>query len=134
VLRRAAALAAVAAGCVLVLVLLVRGPAYEVGMTVSNASQLVKGDQVKVGGVPVGKVSSIGLADDGRAHLVLSLRDNALTPLHVGTTAIIRSTSLAGIANRYVAIFPGPNTPPRSPTAASCPPTTRRRRSTSTRS
>jgi phospholipid/cholesterol/gamma-HCH transport system substrate-binding protein len=121
VVRRAAALVAAASLCVLVLALLVRGPAYEVGMTVSNASQLVKGDQVKVGGVPVGKVSSIGLADDGRARLVLSLRDDALTPLHDGTKAIIRSTSLAGIANRYVAIFPGPNNAPTIPDGGEIP-------------
>src|SRR3954465_6071008 len=107
--KRAGALAAVAAAALVVLMLLLRGPAYEVGLTVSSASQLVKGDQVKVGGVPVGKVSSIGLADDGRAHLVLSLRDDSLTPLHAGSKAIIRSTSLAGIANRYVALLPGPN-------------------------
>jgi phospholipid/cholesterol/gamma-HCH transport system substrate-binding protein len=104
-----AALAAVVAACVLGLALLIRGPAYEVSLTVDNASQLVKGDQIKVGGVPVGKVSAIGLAGDGRARLKLSLRDDELTPLHSGTTAVIRSTSLAGIANRYVAIFPGPN-------------------------
>lgn len=118
---RIAALAAVAAASVLVLALLVRGPAYEVGMTVSNASQLVKGDQVKVGGVPVGKVSKIGLDDNGRAHLVLSLRDDSLTPLHAGTTAIIRSVSLAGIANRYVAIFPGPNNAAKIPDGGEIP-------------
>jgi phospholipid/cholesterol/gamma-HCH transport system substrate-binding protein len=111
-LKRAGALAAVAAAALLVLVLLLRGPAYDVNLTVASASQLVRGDQVKVGGVPVGKVSSIGLADDGRARLKLSLRDDSLTPLHLGTKAIIRSTSLAGIANRYVAIFPGPNNKP----------------------
>jgi phospholipid/cholesterol/gamma-HCH transport system substrate-binding protein len=121
VLRRAAALVAVAALSVAALALLLRGPAYEVGMTVPNASQLVKGDQVKVGGVPVGKVSSIGLADDGRARLVLSLGDDSLTPLHEGTRAIIRSTSLAGIANRYVAIFPGPNNAPRIPDGGEIP-------------
>jgi phospholipid/cholesterol/gamma-HCH transport system substrate-binding protein len=121
VLRRAAALPAVAAACVLVLVLVLRGPAYHVTVAVSNASQLVRGDQVKVGGVPVGKVSSIGLSDDGRAHLVLSLRDHTLTPLHAGTKAIIRSTSLAGIANRYVAIFPGPNNAPEIPDGAAIP-------------
>src|SRR5436190_15840817 len=107
--RRGAALLALGGVVLLVLVLMLRGPAYQVGITVSNASQLVKGDQVKVGGVPVGKVSRIGLADDGRAHLVLSLREDNLTPLHDGTKALIRSTSLAGIANRYVAIFPGPD-------------------------
>jgi phospholipid/cholesterol/gamma-HCH transport system substrate-binding protein len=62
-----------------------------------------------VGGVSVGKVAEIGLADDGQARLVLSLRDDSLTPLHKGTKAIIRSTSLAGIANRYVSLQPGPN-------------------------
>src|SRR3954451_24341622 len=90
-------------------------------MTVASASQLVKGDQVKVGGVPVGKVSAIGLADDGRARLKLSLRDKSLTPLHQGTKALIRSTSLAGIANRYVAIFPGPNNAPKIPDGGDIP-------------
>ena len=47
-LRRSAALAAVVAACALVLALLVRGPAYELTLTVDSASQLVKGDQVKV--------------------------------------------------------------------------------------
>ena len=120
-LRRSAALAAVVAACALVLALLVRGPAYELTLTVDSASQLVKGDQVKVGGVPVGKVSGIGLADDGRARLKLSLRDDELTPLHAGTTALIRSTSLAGIANRYVAIFPGPNNAPEIPDGGEIP-------------
>ena len=120
-LRRAAALAAVAAVCLLVLILLLRGPAYEVGLTASSASQLVKGDQVKVGGVAVGKVEKIGLTDDGQARLVLALRDDTLTPLHAGTKAVIRSTSLAGIANRYVAIFPGPNNAPEIPDGGEIP-------------
>jgi phospholipid/cholesterol/gamma-HCH transport system substrate-binding protein len=108
-LRRPAALAALGAVVLVVLLLLFRGPAYQVALTVPNASQLVTGDQVKVGGVPVGKVSSIDLTDDGQARLVLSLRDDSLTPLHQGTRAVIRSTSLAGIANRYVSLFPGAN-------------------------
>src|SRR3954470_11491138 len=88
---------------------MLRGPTYDVSLTLASASQLVGGDEVKVGGVPVGSVSHIGLSDDGRATLKLSISDDSLTPLHYGTKAIIRSTSLAGIANRYVAIFPGPN-------------------------
>jgi phospholipid/cholesterol/gamma-HCH transport system substrate-binding protein len=82
---------------------------YSVSVTLANASQLVHGDQVKVGGVPVGSVRSIGLTDDGRARLKLSISDDSLTPLHLGTRAIVRSSSLAGIANRYVALEPGPN-------------------------
>src|SRR6059058_5429771 len=111
--RRIYALAALAGVALLALVLMLRAPSYDVGMTVSSASQLVKGDEVKVGAVPVGKVSSIGLTDDGQARLKLSLKDDSLTPLHAGTKAVIRSTSLAGIANRYVAIFPGLNNAPK---------------------
>src|SRR4051794_12690048 len=100
---------------------MLRGPAYEVNLTVANASQLVRGDLVKVGGVPVGKVSGIKLTDDGRARLALSLRDKSLTPLHDGTKAVIRSTSLAGIANRYVALEPGPNNNPQIPAGGDIP-------------
>ena len=35
--------------------------------------------------------------------------DDDFAPLHTGTTATIRSTSLSGIANRYVSLKPGPN-------------------------
>lgn len=108
-LRRAFALAAIALVALVALFVMLSAPSYHVTMTVENASQLVKGDEVKVGGVPVGKVASLGLADDGRATLKLALSDDSLTPLHYGTKAVIRSTSLAGIANRYVALFPGPN-------------------------
>src|SRR4051794_35053675 len=100
---------------------MLRGPAYEVRLTGASASQLVRGDRVKVGGVPVGKVSSIGLSPDGRARLTLSLRDDSLTPLHAGTKALIRSTSLAGIANRYVALFPGPGNGARIPDGGQIP-------------
>src|SRR4051794_27120841 len=119
--RRVYALAALVGVALLALVLMLRAPSYDVGMTVSNASQLVKGDLVKVGGVPVGKVSSIGLDDNGSARLKLSLTDDTLTPLHDGTKAIVRSVSLAGIANRYVAIFPGPNNASKIPDGGEIP-------------
>ena len=35
--------------------------------------------------------------------------DEPVAPLHEGTTATIRATSLSGIANRYVSLNPGPN-------------------------
>ena len=82
---------------------------YEVTLTIDNAGQLVTGNEVKVGGVPVGKVEEIQLTKDARARLRLSIHDDELAPFHRGTTATIRSTSLSGIANRYVAIAPGPN-------------------------
>lgn len=85
------------------------GDGYRVSMTLENANQLVRGNQVKVGGVPVGKVAKIALADDGRARIELSIQDGGLEPLRAGTHATVRSTSLSGIANRYVALQPGPD-------------------------
>jgi phospholipid/cholesterol/gamma-HCH transport system substrate-binding protein len=85
---------------------------YRVEMTLDNAGQLVKGDQVKIGGYPVGTVEGIELADDSRARIELAIDDDDLAPLHRGTVATVRSTSLSGIANRYVALEPGPNDAP----------------------
>ena len=85
------------------------GEPYRVTITLDNASQLVKGNQVKVGGVPVGTVSKLELGDDARAQIELEITDEDLTPLHTGSTVEVRSTSLSGIANRYVALKPGPN-------------------------
>jgi phospholipid/cholesterol/gamma-HCH transport system substrate-binding protein len=40
------------------------------------------------------------------------------TPLHAGTTATIRATSLSGIANRYVALTLGANSGPEMPSGS----------------
>jgi phospholipid/cholesterol/gamma-HCH transport system substrate-binding protein len=85
------------------------GGGYEVRLTLQNAAQLVKGDEVKVGGVPVGKVTDIALSPRGLAVVRISVDEDDLAPLHAGTKATVRSTSLSGIANRYVALAPGPN-------------------------
>ncbi|MEA2347640.1 MAG: phospholipid/cholesterol/gamma-HCH transport system substrate-binding protein [Thermoleophilaceae bacterium] len=67
-----------------------------------SSSQLVKGNLVEIGGSPVGVVDAISLAPNGEAHVGLKITDGEFTPLHQGTTAIIRQASLSGIANRYV--------------------------------
>jgi phospholipid/cholesterol/gamma-HCH transport system substrate-binding protein len=82
---------------------------YRITIVLDNASQLVKGNEVKVGGVQVGTVSNLELGDHAQALIELKITDEGLTPLHQGTTAEVRSTSLSGIANRYVALKPGPN-------------------------
>jgi phospholipid/cholesterol/gamma-HCH transport system substrate-binding protein len=84
------------------------GDGYRVTAAFENAGQLVKGNQVRVGGGAVGSIEDISLADDGQALVEMKV-DGDLTPLHEGTTATIRATSLSGIANRYVALNPGPN-------------------------
>ena len=107
-LARAGAVAAIAAVVlVLVLVLFAAGGGYEVKAVFQNAGQLVKGNQVEVGGQRVGSISKIRLTDDGMAEIVMKL--DRLTPVHEGTSATIRATSLSGYANRYVSLALGPN-------------------------
>jgi phospholipid/cholesterol/gamma-HCH transport system substrate-binding protein len=73
-----------------------------------TGGQLVKGNQVLIGGAPVGSVDDVKLTDNAQAEVDISVN----RPLHQGTTAIIRATSLSGIANRYVSIQPGPDNEP----------------------
>ena len=81
---------------------------YRVQAVFENAGQLVKGNQVLVGGRPVGSIKSIELDEQRRAVVELQVEDD-LAPLHEGTKATIRANSLSGIANRYVSLAPGPN-------------------------
>ena len=95
-----------------VAVLLFRGAGagYAVSATFDNAGQLVKGNQVMVGGRAVGTINDIALTGDGRARVKMTLDEFA--PLHKGTKATIRSNSLSGIANRYVSLELGPGNAP----------------------
>jgi phospholipid/cholesterol/gamma-HCH transport system substrate-binding protein len=86
----------------------------------SNASQLVRGDQVQVGGVPVGSVTNIVLTPSYKARVTIHV-DSSLTPLHEGTTAQIRVPSLSTVAGRYVALVPGPNNRPALANGATLP-------------
>ena len=81
---------------------------YRVTATFENGGQLVKGNQVRVGGRPVGTIRKIELNDRSQAEVELTV-DDEVAPLHRGTEATIRSPSLAGTANRYVSLRPGPN-------------------------
>ncbi|HYU62049.1 MAG TPA: MlaD family protein, partial [Solirubrobacterales bacterium] len=99
--RIAAIVALAVAVVVLFVVLLGGGDSYKVTAEFENASQLVGGEQVVVGGVPVGGVTDIALGDDGQALVTFTVNDD-YAPLQQGTTATIRSFSLSGIANRQV--------------------------------
>jgi phospholipid/cholesterol/gamma-HCH transport system substrate-binding protein len=85
------------------------GGDYKVKAVFQSAGQLVRGNEVRVGGRPIGRITDIDLDDQARAVVTMAVEDDDLTPLHRGTTATIRATSLSGIANRYVSIQPGPN-------------------------
>jgi phospholipid/cholesterol/gamma-HCH transport system substrate-binding protein len=80
-------------------------------LEMKEAGQLVRGDQVQVGGVPVGSVTDIALTHNFKARVTIHV-DSSLTPLHAGTIAEIRVPSLTGVANRFVALTPGPNNHP----------------------
>src|SRR5207237_9950687 len=88
------------------------GGSYSVSATFENAGQLVKGNNVEVGGRPIGTIQSISLDGSGQARIKMSV-GSGFDPLHEGTTAVIRATSLSGIANRYVELHPGPNSAPK---------------------
>lgn len=104
--------ALLAAGLAVWAVTATRGGGYRLHLRMVSASQLVKGDLVEVGGLPVGKVRDIELSGDGQADVTISVDGGGLTPLHEGTQAFVRVPSLSGVANRYIALAPGPNSSP----------------------
>lgn len=105
-LATTALLALVAGVCAYLL--LAPGGGYTLHVHFVDAGQLLPGNLVEVGGVPVGSVSDIRLTSDNQADVVLHIRDDRFAPLHEGTTAAIRLVGLSSVANRYVALTPGP--------------------------
>jgi phospholipid/cholesterol/gamma-HCH transport system substrate-binding protein len=112
-IARGVAVAALALAVVLVAVLLLRGGGtHEYDLVFQNAGQLVKDDDVQVGGRRIGSVRKITLTDDNRARVHVEIQE-PYAPLRDGTKAVIRLTSLSGIANRYIALTPAPNSAKR---------------------
>jgi phospholipid/cholesterol/gamma-HCH transport system substrate-binding protein len=93
---------------VLAVVYLGNGNGHKYTLIFQNAGQLVPDNQVLIGGSPVGSVESIELSDNNLAEVQVEVSQQ----LHTGTTAVIRATSLSGVANHYVSISPGPNSNP----------------------
>jgi phospholipid/cholesterol/gamma-HCH transport system substrate-binding protein len=85
-----------------------------------EGDQLVRGDQVQVGGVPVGSVTNLELTKDFKARITIHV-DSSLTPLHEGTVAQVRVPSLSSVANRYIQLTPGPNNRPPLANGATLP-------------
>jgi phospholipid/cholesterol/gamma-HCH transport system substrate-binding protein len=103
----AAGALALAVGLV-VWLLLFRGPSgTEYTLIFQNAGQLVTDDDVQVGGRRVGSVREIELTNDNQAAIKVVVEE-PYAPLREGTQAVIRLTSLSGIANRYIALTPAP--------------------------
>ncbi|HEX3278449.1 MAG TPA: MlaD family protein [Thermoleophilaceae bacterium] len=105
--RLLAAAAVLGAAVVVAVLLFTGGGGYTVTAEFVNAGQLVKGAEVRVGGVAVGTVNQIDVSQNGLAEVQFNVNDD-FAPLRNGTRAIVRPTSLSGIANRYVDLQLGP--------------------------
>lgn len=98
---RLAAVVALIAAAIVAFLFLTGDEKYEVTAQFANASQVVKGNQVVIGGAPVGSVTDIGLASDGTALITFTV-DDEYAPLKRGTTATVRVTSLSSVAGRQI--------------------------------
>ena len=78
---------------------------YKYTLLFQTGGQLVPDNEVLVAGQRVGTIDSIDLTDDNQAAVEVTVDE----PLREGTSAVIRSTSLSGVANRYVSLTLGPN-------------------------
>ena len=114
VVGRVAALVALVVAILAVVLLLGGGDDYEVTAEFENAGQLVKGNEVVVGGSAVGTVSRIELGDDGQALVTFNVDEN-YAPLQRGTVATIRSPSLSQIAGRQVQLTLPPSSEDTDP-------------------
>lgn len=119
--RIVAAVGLIVAVGVVAVIILFGGGSYTIKAQFTDASGLVTGDSVELGGRPVGSVSDIGLAANGQAVITLSISDRSITPLHQETRVTVRELGQAGLTNHYVAISPGPATAPALHSGATLP-------------
>jgi phospholipid/cholesterol/gamma-HCH transport system substrate-binding protein len=124
--RVAVAGALVIAVVAVVLVLTSGGSSYTVNADFTDAGQIVSGDLITIGGLQVGRVSTVKLTSNGLADLELNITDPSLIPLHRGTIATVALVGLAGEANRVIALTPGPRTNPAIPDGGTLPETSTR--------
>ena len=120
---RIAGVGALTAVVVILLVLVLAGGSGATYQLIfPEAGQLVRGDQVQVGGVPVGSIKDITLLSNYNVRITINV-ESSLAPLHEGTTAEIRVPSLSSVANRYIALSPGPNNRPSLASGSTLPTT-----------
>lgn len=111
-LVRGLAAAALALAVVYAVLLLTGGSKHEYTLVFQSAGQLVKDNDVQIGGRRIGRVADIKLSNNNLAEVKIQV-DEPYAPLHQGTTATIRSGSLSGVANRFISLAPGPNNAPK---------------------
>jgi virulence factor Mce-like protein len=83
-------------------------PTYDLRANVPNAAQLVRGNDVRIGGARVGSVSAINAErrPDGSPYAQLELKlDKSVEPLPADSTMLVRPRSSLGL--KYLEIVPG---------------------------
>jgi phospholipid/cholesterol/gamma-HCH transport system substrate-binding protein len=106
--RLLAVAALIAVALLVTVVLLGGGDGHKYKLLFQTGGQLVKGNEVLIGGSRAGSIEDIRLTEDNQAEMTVSLDQ----VLHEGTTAVIRRSGLSGVANHYISITPGPNNRP----------------------
>lgn len=81
---------------------------YKYTFDFQSASGMVSGNHVMIGGSPVGSVTKVELTDDMRVKMEVEID----RPLHEGTAAVIRKSSLSSLHNHYISLSPGPDSAP----------------------
>ncbi len=83
-------------------------PTYELRAELPNAANLVRGNEVRIGGARVGLVTEVGAVrrEDGRAVAEIEMKlDDQLDPLPIDSTFVVRPISALGL--KYVELRPG---------------------------
>jgi phospholipid/cholesterol/gamma-HCH transport system substrate-binding protein len=118
-IARALAIGSLVAAVIAVAILMFSsGGGEDYVIRLQSANQLVTGNEVKVGGLTVGKITNISLSKDNQADVKVRINDK-FSPLHEGSTALVRVNSLPSVANRYITLTPGPNNAPEIPAGGS---------------
>ena len=114
-IARAAAIGALVVAIIAVGVLMFGGGGTtEYTVHLQTANQLVKGNEVRVGGLAVGEITDIKLSEDNQADIKIEVKDD-FAPLRRGSSMTVRWESLPSVANRYLSLHPGPNNAPEIP-------------------
>jgi len=113
-LKATVALALAAAAAVVAVLLASGGAKHELRAVFTSAIGVVPGEEVRIGGVRAGAISSVQ-EHNGEAVLGLRVDDSGAWPLHAGTRAELRYGTTVSYAARYVELYPGPRSAPTLP-------------------
>ena len=85
---------------------------YRISVLVPQAAQLATQADVRISGVPVGRIVAVSRAPDNRARAVIELKSR-YAPLHSDARAVLRTKTLLG--ETYMELTPGSRSAPAVP-------------------